>query len=614
MSYLQTVLSPPGTKAQVTWGSPFWSTGENYQPSAAGVDTNPDAAMCLRSVYRCVSLLAGIAAVLPLNIYRRINDGKGREVATSHPLYRLFAQLGPNRWQTAEAWVKLTVAHLEMRGNSYNRVIAGPRGIVDQLVPLHPARVTPEVNNRDGRGWIDARLSTLMPDGSMRYVVMGDGLEREILTEEEVFHIRGLSSNGVLGLSRVSLMREAVGLSLATEGYGSRFFSQNASPRGVYKLPGKLDNDAYERLRNSIESETGLKNAHKTKILEQGAEWQAIGLSNEDSQFLETRKFQVADIAGWFGVPPHLIGDVDRSTSWGTGLAEQNLALLTYTVAPILECIEQAIDKELILADRTYFAEFDPDRLMRTDPKARAEALATKRQNGVINANEWRQADNMNPIEGPEGEAYLVNSTMVPVSKALAPDPAPPAPPREDPSREDPAPDAPATPPPSPAATRAAAIVRETAGQIVRKEVRWVQTWAPRLAADPEGWRAKVTAFYDRHAETVTERLHLTAEAAADYCGGQAAALATGISGVESWAETVVPRLTALALGGEDAPVGTLPAAPPIPTVSIRNVMPDPAPAQIEVHAHLVEAPRAKRMKVLRDTPGGPITGFEAEE
>lgn len=552
MSYLREVLAPRPVQAHSGRDPGFWTTAEGYAIASSGVNANPEAAMGLRAVYRCVALLSGVVAYLPLIIYRRLGD-RGKERAENHPLHRMF-QLGPNRWQTAEQWIRLVVAHLELRGNSYNEIIAGPRGIIDQLIPLHPARVTPEVNNRDGLGWVDARHATLKAEGVMRYKVREGGQER-VLTEDDVFHIRGLSSNGVLGLSRIALMRETVGLALATEGYGSRFFSQNASPRGVYKVPGKLSPEGFDRLKAQVDAETGMAHAHRTKILEQGTEWQAVGLSNEDSQFLETRKFQVAEIAGWFGVPPHLIGDVERSTSWGSGLAEQNLALLTYTVAPILECIEQAIDKELILADRTYFAEFLVDALLRTDPKARAEALALKRQNGIINANEWRRLDNENPIEGPGGEAYLVNGNMVPVTRALEPPPPPPAfggaPGGDPPDDEDEDPPVPAPPRNAPEASRAALIVRATAAQLVRREVRWVTTWAPRLARDGEAWQAKVGAFYDKHRAVVSERLHLSDADAEGYCDGHERDLLAGnLSAVETWEKDAAPRLVALAIGG----------------------------------------------------------------
>lgn len=565
MSYLSRVLSPASPQA-THWArdSAYWVTEEGMAVAASGVNASPDAALTLRAVYRCVALLAGVAASLPLIIYRRLGD-REKERAHNHPLSRMFGggsgygDLGPNHQQTGFGWVQIVVAHLELRGNSYHRIIASPRGQIDGLVPLHPARVTPEANNQDGMGWVDAKGATLTEHTRMRYVVTGHGGGRETLTEDEVFHIRGLSSNGLMGLSRVALMRESVGLSLATEGYGARFFSQNASPRGVYEVPGKLDNEAYERLKKQVDSEAGLANAHRTKILEQGAKWSAVGLSNEDSQFLETRAFQVADIAGWFGVPPHLIGDVERSTSWGTGLAEQNLALLTFTVAPILTCIEQAIAKELILADRTYFVEFLVDALLRTDPKTRAEALAVKRQNGIINADEWRRLDNDNPIGGPEGEAYLVNGNMISVSRALAA-PAPPAVPPPANEREDnedppePTPEPASTPAPAPSLTeansRATLIVQATAAQLVRKEVRWVQTWAPRLAKDGAAWRAKVAAFYEKHAETVAERLRLGAEDAGRYCAAQMEALTSGgLADAGEWETTATPRLVAMATG-----------------------------------------------------------------
>lgn len=605
MSFWREALSPRVAFNQNPLDDQNYPMGEGVLRTQTGQYVGPESAMQVRAVYRCVALLAGIVGYLPLIIYRRLQDG-GKERATSHPLFRLF-QLGPNRWQTAEQWLKLVMAHLLLRGNSFNQIIPGPRGIVDQLVPLHPARVSVEVKNDDGAGWVDASTATMGPAGIIRYLVKNRKGVVTVLTEDEVFHIRGLSSNGVVGLSTVTLMREAIGLSLATEGYGARYFSQNATPRGVFKVKTVLSKEAYDRLKHSIIMEgSGLENAHRPKILEEGAEWQTIGMSNEDSQFLELRKFQVGEIAGWFGVPPHLVGDVDKSTSWGSGLAEQNIALLTYTVAPLLECVEQSVDKELIVADQTYFAEFLVDALLRADPKAQADAENVRIMNGTLSRNEARSINNRNPAEGGddfmvplnmqvvgqpealdkriEAAGALVRAGYLPEDAAAAvglpklghlglppvtvqaprkpkPEPPPgeaqpnPFAPKDAPKDETPPPAAAEEPPPPPPKkpSAAAAIVADDAENLVHKERQWIATWGPRCAAKPEAWRDKVHAFYATHEALLVKRLKLEPEAAVAYCSAQRDALLEhGVAVVETWGKRA-EELAALALGEEEA-------------------------------------------------------------
>lgn len=376
----------------------FWY--ESAGLYAAGVKVTPDTAMRLSSVYACVRVLAETVSSLPLILYKSTADG-GKERATAHPLYEVLHDI-PNDWQTSLEFREMMTAHVSLRGNAYAEILSGRRGAVDRLVPIHPDRVTPK------------RLS----NGRIGYEVRGHDGNLRILLQSEMFHLRGLSFDGMKGLSPIEYQRNAVGLSIAAEEFGTKRLENGANPGGILEHPGTIKEEAAKRLRESWQKAYGgVKNTGKTAILEEGMKWTQVGLTSKDIQFIESRKFQVEEIARIFRIPPHMIGDLTRSTN--NNIEHQSIDFVVHTIRPWLERWEQCISRDLLTEkDRKdgYFAEFLVDGLLRGDIASRYDAYAKGRQNGWLSANDIRKLENMNPVEG--GDIYLVPLNMVPAEMA----------------------------------------------------------------------------------------------------------------------------------------------------------------------------------------------------
>jgi len=372
--------------------------------TATGKTISVEGSLAFVPVYACVRLLATSIASLPLPVYRRLPGG-GKERDAGHPLYPLLHDQ-PNPEMTSCEMRQAMVGHLMLWGNAYANIERGADGRPIALWPLRPDRMRVERSPRTGQ---------LL----YRYSVPGG--EERVLLADEVMHWRGLSSDGQIGYSPISLAREAVGMGLSAEEYAARFFGNDSRPGGILKTPNKLTPESANASKESWQAaHGGLTNAHRVAVLQEGLEWQSIGIPPKDAQFLELRQFQRTEIAMLFGVPPHMIGDTERSTSWGTGIEQQGIGFVTYTLRPWLVAIEQRIKADLFLqAEReTWFAEFLVDGLLRGDAKGRAESLAIQRQNGVINADEWREIENRNPLPDGQGQVFLVNSAMISPAQA----------------------------------------------------------------------------------------------------------------------------------------------------------------------------------------------------
>lgn len=489
----------------------YWGTAA--ADTDAGVRVTPDTAMKASAVWACAGIISETLAALPLQMFQRQADG-GRQVATNHPLYELLHDR-PNARQTALEFKQMMTMHCLMRGNGYARILTGPRGPVDQLVPIHPDRVRVEA----------------IPDGIRYQVRQADGSEKPV-NDEDMFHVRGLTLDGVTGVSVIEYARQSVGLGLAAESYGARVFSQNGRPGGVLKVPGALTPAAAQRLRSEWQVlHGGLANAHQVAVLQEGADWQQTSMTSEDAQYLQTREFQAEDICRWFRVPPHMVGLTSKSTSWGTGIEQMTIGFLMFTLLPWLKRWEQAVSRDLIIATQAYYAEFVVDSLLRGDTSSRYAAYKTGREGGWLSVNEIRQRENLNPVPGGDS-----------LSVAAAPAPAAPA----------------------PAGRRAAllaahyrAFAHDAAGRLVHKEMTAMSKAARRTASDPAGWRAAVEEFYAEHAATVAETLHIGQADAECYCTDQRTALLLSGAGVmEDWPTRRVDDLTALALAAADAGEG----------------------------------------------------------
>ena len=359
--------------------------------TAAGVAVTPTTALTNTAVLAAVRVLAESVASLPLIVYERLERGKQR--APQHWLYPLLHD-APNPEMTAFEWRELGMVHLALWGNFYNEIELSNSGRPLALWPLRPDRMT---MLRDG--------------GELVYRVdLQDGQAVE-LGAERVFHVRGMGSDGLKGYSLISLARQAIGLGLAAEEFGARFFGNGAVPGIVLQHPGVLGGEAYERLRNSWnERHQGLENAQRAAILEEGMTVEKIGIPPEDAQFLATRQFQVVEVARIFRIPPHLLMDLERATF--SNIEQQSIEFVVQTLRPWLVRWEQAIAARLQTpADRQrYFAEFLIDGLLRGDTVSRYQAYSIGRQWGWLSANEIRELENANPVDGLD--EYLVPMNM----------------------------------------------------------------------------------------------------------------------------------------------------------------------------------------------------------
>ncbi|MEW5248907.1 phage portal protein [Microbulbifer discodermiae] len=368
--------------------------------SAAGKAVTPDTAMRVAAVYACVRLLSETTAALPLNLYRRTSGGN-REVASDHPLQMLVHNL-PNEEMTAIDFRSQLMAALQLRGNGYSEVERDRGGRVRGVWPINPDKVWV------GRSERTKRLVFEVHDGDMR-----------TLGPERVWRIAGLSTNGIVGLSPISQAREGIGLALALEEHGARLFSNGARPGGTLEVEGKLSDEAYERLRTSWNNRhQGGANAHRTAILEEGTKWQQIGMSAEDAQFLETRKYQRSEIAAIFGVPPHMIADLEKATF--SNIEHQSIQFVVYSLLPWLKRIEQSIFRDLLspIERQEYYAEHSVEGLLRGDSKARSEFYKNLFNVGALSINDLRRLENMNTIEGGDEHWLQLNTAPITVPRS----------------------------------------------------------------------------------------------------------------------------------------------------------------------------------------------------
>ena len=368
--------------------------------AASGVHVSPETAMRSTAVFACVRILSEAVASLPLLIYRRQADG-GKKRAPEFYLYDLLHD-APNPLMTSFEWRATLMAHVLLWGNAYCQVQASRAGQVQALWPLAPWQMTVR------RSGDDLVYEYLLADGT-----------RQILLGDEVLHLRGLVMDGDVGLSPIAAVRRAIGLGLAAEEFGAKLFGSGANVSGVLQHPGKLSDKAYERLvAQTTDEMTGLRNAHRIKVLEEGMVWTRTAIPPEDAQFLETRRFQLAEVARVYGVPLDMLAEPGGATGNITEL--QGIRFVTHTLRPWLVRFEQTIEQRLLLArERAQFkAEFLVDGLLRGDVQSRYQAYATARQNGWMSANEIRALENFNPVEG--GDVYLVPLNMEPADAVAA--------------------------------------------------------------------------------------------------------------------------------------------------------------------------------------------------
>ena len=376
--------------------------------TTAGKTVNERTAMQATAVYACVRILSEAIAGLPLRVYRYRTDG-GKEKAVEHRLYYLIHN-EPNPEMTSFVFRETLMSHLLLWGNAYAQIIRDGRGQVLALYPLLPNKMDV---SRSASGELtytyrrDAEESRTNPDSGT-----------VVLRRDEVLHIPGLGFDGLIGYSPIGIAKNAIGLAMATEEYGASFFSNGANPGGVLEHPGVVKDP--KRVRESWNAVyQGSGNAHRIAVLEEGMKFQSIGIPPEQAQFLETRKFQLNEIARIFRVPPHMVGDLEKSSF--SNIEQQSLEFVKYTLNPWVMRWEQALQQALLLPSEKlrYFIRFNVDGLLRGDYQGRMNGYATGRQNGWLSANDIRELEDMNRIPNEDGgDLYLVNGNMTKLADA----------------------------------------------------------------------------------------------------------------------------------------------------------------------------------------------------
>jgi len=403
------------------WLVEAWGGGT----ASSGVVVNQKTALYYAPVWRAVNLISSYVAKVPLVLYKRIGTGKDRDL--NHPAYKLLKHK-PNPSQTFFQFRLIQHARVLLRGNAYGYIFREANGDPREIVPMDPAQTYP-----------------VKEDGKLVYITKVLGEDRKLLPEN-VLHIRGLG-DGLFGYSVVGQAKESLGLGMAAGKYGSVFFRNSARPSAVLEHPGILGDEAVRALRDGWEKlHTGLDEKHRIAILEEGMKLNPFGMSNEDAQFLQTRQFEIREVANWFGLPPHKLGDTTRTAF--ASLEQENQSLLDDCLDPWFvnwesECWDKLLTENQKQAD-SHVVEFLRQALVRADLSARSTFYASALQNGWMNRDEVRGRENMNPIPDGEGEKFFVPKNMglsgeeeEPGGGPPVPAPPPPGPPPVPPSDDD---------------------------------------------------------------------------------------------------------------------------------------------------------------------------------
>lgn len=382
-----------GIAAQAPPHNDFWFTQLSGKNSAGQV-VNADTAMRLNAVYACVRIISETMGCVPLIMYERLVRGKQR--AVKHPLYHVIHNQ-PNHWQTPMEFREMISAHAVLRGNGYAEIVSGKRGAVDQLIPLHPDRVTIK------------RLSS----GMIQYTVLDNEKGTRELHQDQMFHLRGLSLDGLQGISPIEAERETFGGALALQEFSNRQLANDATPPLVLKHPGHFkDQESRENFGKAWQRAQTGENRGKTAVLEDGMSIQTMGMNNADLQFIEQMKFSLEQIARIFRVPLVLLQSGEKTQTFSS--AEQFfLSFAKFTMIPWFTRFEQAMSEALIPEDNEFFVEFLVDALLRGDSKARAIFYKEAINDGWLTRNEVRGKENLNPLDGLDEPLQMLNMTPV---------------------------------------------------------------------------------------------------------------------------------------------------------------------------------------------------------
>lgn len=402
--FLRSAAAPVSSEPQQQWRMPVASVGRTFNVSdvtssaelaealrtgavgAAGQAVTIDSALRVATVMACVRIRSGAVANMPLGIKERV-DERTRRNRSDLPVWKVLNRR-PNKWQRPAEFKRMLEAHVQLRGNGYAKKVYGVGGKLLALIPMHPDRVK-----------VDQ-----LPDMSLAYTFTPKNGRSIVLPQEEVFHLRGLSLDGITGLSPIGYMREAISTALAMERHGATVFGQGANVSGAFKLPaGKtLTQEQADSLRNQLdEYRSGGSRDGKVIVLEDGLEFQQMALTAEDAQWLQARDFSRIDICMFYGVMPHLIGITSGNTQLGSSIETQGQGFLTYTLEDSLVTWEEAVGAECLdWAENDLYARFNRNAIVRADLKTRWEAYVKGLQWGVYSPNQVLQMEDENPREG----------------------------------------------------------------------------------------------------------------------------------------------------------------------------------------------------------------------
>ena len=374
--------------------------------ASSGVDVTERTALQTAAVYACVRVIAEAIASLPLKLYEY--KGNGTQITTEHPLYDIL-HIAPNPEMTSFVFRETLMSHVLLWGNAYAQIIRDGLGRVTGLYLLLPHKMEMD---RDDNGEIFYTYYRDFDDAKAHEKTGGI-----TLLKDDVLHIPGHSFDGLMGYYPIGLHRNTIGMAVATENYGATFFANGANPSGILQHPATLNNS--ELIRKSWEDMFKGKGQNRVAILEEGMTYKPVGMPPEQAQFLETRKFQLNEIARIFRVPPHMIGDLEKSTF--SNIEQQSIEFVQHTINPWVVRLEQATNLALLSpSERKKFTiKFNVDGLLRGDYTARMNGYATGRQNGWLSINDIRRLEDMNPISAEEGgDRYLVNGNMIDAKSA----------------------------------------------------------------------------------------------------------------------------------------------------------------------------------------------------
>ena len=512
----------------------FW-----YQPTAgptaSGVRVTEALALNLSTVRRCVEINSGALATTPLQVFRSLGDDGGKEAARAHPMYRkLHTQ--PNPLQKSDVWREQMGAYLMLRGNSYNRIVeSGPLGTYD-LVPINPSRVEmriafnglPVYGERSNNGTIDRWLN-----------------------RQEMLHIPGLtlSNDGITGLGTIQAAGETIGLALSAEKFGAKVFGKGIHPSFVLEHPNQLGDTNQERMRANFRALYGGEDGWQNlAIFEEGMKLVSVpyGLTPADAQLLSVRAYETRELCRWFGVPPHMVGETEKVTSWGSGIEQLSIGWVVWTMLRWFTRIEKALSEVILGED--FFAQFNVNGLLRGDTKSRYDSYRVGLEWGFMTINEVRRLEGLNPIAGGDVPTVQMNRQQLAQMgqqmgelKALleARPEAAYSLPADASSRE-----------------MLELFAGGAAARVVRKEVEAMSRAAKASANDAAAWAEGVRSFYAKHPPYVMELLpNLGAEQAERYCAEQRdTLLQDGAGAMRDWEPNRVEALVEIAIGAGGEP------------------------------------------------------------